>query len=204
MTTPNLHNLQASWLIAFGALKPPQVPGTENEQKLNQIDVSNVFSAEDKRRFCDAVAVELRAGVFRKADIIANIEADEEDFGIEIIPRGIRTKKKPSHFYLEFLIGIVKKELNLYQPTKSEEIVFLALAGKTRKESQEITGHSRGLVADVYNALGLHIPGRKKIPESEASFVDLCNQAKIKFYAQKEQEHTMNDFRQIANEKEVA
>lgn len=186
-----------SLLILLGLAKPPSIPGTQTkvdeEKESSTIEISNVFSAADKKRFCEAVAKELRAGVFRKSDIITNIEAEEEDLGVEIIPRGIRTKKKPSSFYLKFLIGLVKKDLGLYKPTKSEELVFLALSGKSRNEARIITGYSRALIADVYNALGFHIHNRRKKPSLSASFIDLCKQAKIKFYEQKERHEKSND-----------
>lgn len=202
MTALRPHPLHApSLLIALGLRQPPNVPGTEdtsqeenNERpysyKRANPNLGGRYNPEDVKRFCKAVEKKLKKGkVLKRQEIIQSLKEDEARLGIEILPRAISGGRIPSAEYMYGLIHFVRKDLEIYAPTRTEQIAFLALSGKDRKQVRDQLRCATSMVSDVFNALGLNSKKRKDVrPYLIDPAVRLaCEEAKEKFFKMKEE-----------------
>lgn len=202
MTALRPHPLHPSSLKILLGLEPPQnVPGTEDtrpeEQKERPYSYkragSNLggrYKPEDVKRFCKAVEEKLKEGkVLKRQEIIQSLKEDETRLDIEILPHCIKNGRIPSANYMYGLIHFVRKDLEIYAPTRTEQIAFLALSGKTRKQVSEEIRCSTSTVADVFNALGFNSKKRK---DGRPYLIDTsvkvaCEKAKEKFFKMQEE-----------------
>ncbi len=208
MTALRPHPLHAPSLkILLGLEPPPNVPGTEdtrqeenNERpysyKRANPNLGGRYNPEDVKRFCKAVEEKLKEGkVLKRQEIIRSLKEDETRFGIEILPRCIKNGRIPSANYMYGLIHFVRKDLEIYAPTLTEQITFLALSGKDRKQVRDELKCATSMVSDVFNALGLNSKKRK---DGRPYLIDksikiACEKAKEKFFKiQKEKENEIS------------
>lgn len=201
MTALRPHTLHPPSLkILLGLEPPPNVPGTEDtrseENKDRPYSYKNAnpnlggrYKPEDVKRFCEAVEEKLKEGIIlKRQEIIQSLKEDETRLGIEILPRCIKNGRIPSANYMYGLIHFVRKDLEIYAPTRTEQIVFLALSGKDRKQVREELRCSTSMVADAFNALGFNSKKRK---DGRGYMIDTsvriaCQKAKEKFFKMKQ------------------
>lgn len=201
MTALRPHPLHPpSLLILLGLQPPPPVRGTEDTRP-NEIKrqysykdkASNLggrYDPEEVKRFCAAVEEKLKAGVLQRDKIIQSLKADEDRFEVKILPRAIKGGRKgriPSNEYMHALIYQVRKEVDIYAPSRTEQIVFLALSGLDRKQTRAQLECSSSMVADVFNALGISSKPRRSGYIIDTSMRDACKAAKEKFYKLQEE-----------------
>lgn len=160
MTALRPHPIHApSLLIALGFQSRPTL-SIDNQMPVRSQIMSNgnrKFSKDDVARFKEAAKKYLLENPnITKAEIIYSIEADEEISGKIIIPRCTHSGERPTKTHLEMFLKDVRKSIVLKKKTLTEEIVFLALSGKTRAQSLQILQCSKDMVNDVYAALGLY------------------------------------------------
>lgn len=202
MTALRPHPLHAPSLkILLGLELPPNVPGTEdtrqeenNERpysyKRANPNLGGRYNPEDVKRFCKAVEKKLKKGkVLKRQEIIQSLKEDEARLGIEILPRAISGGRIPSAEYMYGLIHFVRKDLEIYAPTRTEQIAFLALSGKGRKQVRDELKCSTSMVADVFNALGFNSKKRKdgRPYLIDTSIKIACEKAKEKFLKMQEE-----------------
>jgi hypothetical protein len=192
-------------LILLGLQQPPPVRGTEDtrpneikRQYSHKDEASNLggrYEPDEVRRFCAAVEEKLKAGVLPRDKIIQSLKADEERLEVKILPRAIKGGRKgriPSNEYMYAIIYQVRKKVKIYKPSRTEQIVFLALSGLDRKQTRAQLECSSSIVADVFNALGISSRTRRKGYIIDTSIRDACKAAKEKFYKmQKEKQNVV-------------
>lgn len=196
MTALRPHPLHPpSLLILLGLQPPPPVRGTEDTRP-NEIKrqysysskASNLggrYDPEEVKRFCAAVEEKLKAGILQRDKIIHSLKADEESFDFKILPRAIKGGRKgriPSNEYMYALIYQVRKKVEIYAPSRTEQIVFLALSGLDREQTRRQLECASSTVAVVFNALGISSRKRRKGYIIDTSVRDSCKAAKEKFY----------------------
>lgn len=208
MTALRPHPLHPSSLkILLGLELPPNVPGTEdtrqeenNERpysyKRVNPNLGGRYKPEDVKRFCKAVEKKLKKGkVLKRQEIIQSLKEDEARLGIEILPRAISGGRIPSAEYMYGLIHFVRKDLEIYAPTRTEQIAFLALSGKDRKQVRDQLRCATSMVSDVFNSLGFNSKKRK---DGRSYLIDTsvkvaCEKAKEKFFKmQQEKENEIS------------
>jgi len=205
MTALRPHPLHPSSLqILLGLQSPPNVPGTEDTRPeenrerpyaytQKNSNLGGRYKPEDVKRFCKAVEEKLKKGkVLKRQEIIQILKEDEARLGIEILPRCIKNGRIPSNEYMYGLIHFVRKDLEIYAPTRTEQIAFLALSGKDRKQVRDELRCSNSMVADVFNALGFNSKKRKdgRPYLIDTSIKVACEKAKEKFFKmQKEKQN---------------
>lgn len=196
MTALRPHPLHPpSLLILLGLQPPPPVRGTEDtrpneiKRKYSYKDkASNLggrYDPDEVKRFCAAVEEKLKAGILQRDKIIQSLKADEDSLNIKILPRAIKGGRKwriPSDAYMYDLIYQVRKEVEIFAPSRTEQIVFLALSGLDRKQTRKQLECSSSMVADVFNALGISSKKRRAGYIIDTSMRDACKAAKEKFY----------------------
>lgn len=202
MTALRPHPLHPSSLkILLGLEPPPNVPGTEDTRPEEQKErpyaykrpgsnLGGRYKPEDIKRFSDAVEEKLKGGIIlKRQEIIHSLKADEKRLGVEILPRAIKGGRIPSNEYMYSLICFVRKDVGVYAPTRTEQIVFLALSGKDRKQTRSELKCSSSMVADVFNALGFNSKKRKdgRGYMIDTSIKDACERAREKFFKMREE-----------------
>jgi hypothetical protein len=160
MSALNKQNKQTSFLISLGLKSRPSLI-IDNQKPARRSPImtngNRKFSKDDVARFKDAAKKYLLENPNTlKANIIAFIESDEETTGNTIIPRCLHSGEQPAKSHLERWIKEVKQDIGVKKKTITEQIVFLALSGKTRAQSLQILKCSMDMINDVYAALGMY------------------------------------------------
>lgn len=152
-------------------------PLPENVQKLFEKKTQmpderrrrDTYDPEEKERFSNAVLEIIATGIHDESTIVGNIEADEECTGKKIIPRGIKYGKAPARDTIATWICKIKRDNDLQRQNLSDQVVPLALKGKTISQSIQIVGCKIDTARRVYGALGLLNDG-KAPPKLEYKF----------------------------------
>lgn len=196
MTALRPHPLHPpSLLILLGLQPPPPVRGTEDtrpagikRQYSYNSKASNLggrYDPEDIRKFRKAVEEKLKSGILQRDKIIQSLLDDEKQLRITILPRSMKGKREgliASAEYMYSIIHVVRKEVEIYMPSRTEQIVFLALSGLDREQVRIQLNCASSTVAVVFNALGISLRPRRKVCLIDTSVRDACKAAKEKFY----------------------
>jgi hypothetical protein len=173
MTALHPHPLHKESLLILLGLAPLPANVRKLFEKKTQMPEEcrrrDTYDPAEKERFSNAVLEIIATGIHDESTIIGNIEADEECAGKKIIPRGIKYGKAPARGTIATWICKIKLDHDLQRQNLSDQIVPLALKGKTISQSMQIVGCKIDTARRVYGALGL-LNDRKAPPKLEHKF----------------------------------
>lgn len=179
MTALRPHPLHKESLLILLGLAP--LP--ENVQKLFEkqevfIEKKRLYDLYDSKEkeilFAHIVRI-IESGTYYESDIISCLEADEESNGKKIFPTGKKFGNRPPKETLVNWIREAKRTNNLQRSKFCDEVVPLALSGKSITDAVRIVGCTRATALNVYNALGLGAKRKKEFKKLKPSFIRRIN-----------------------------
>lgn len=180
MTALNPHPLhKESLLILLGlAPLPENVRKLFEKEKVSSLGENRPYEIYDKKEkefFYECVIKIIKSGTHYESDIISCLEADEECNGKRIFPTGKKFGKRPPKETLVNWIREVKRTNNLQRSKFCDEVVPIALSGKSVSDAVRIVGCKRATALNVYNALGLGAKRKNQFKKLKPSFVRRIN-----------------------------